>query len=88
MKTLSWAQNQVRRGGAIQAAVNGLVGCPVGGWGKTAQAMRRLCEELPTRSARSFTVWELVDSCLMEVGGDRYSAGRYAWRPVSHETSR
>jgi hypothetical protein len=52
-----------------------LNGCPVGGWGETAQAMRQLAEELPFKADRSYTVNDFVDAAY-EVN----HAGRYQSR--------
>jgi hypothetical protein len=53
----------------------GLAGCPVGGWGETRQAVARLRDELPDRSDRSYTVWDVIAVCY------RLShSGRYQWR--------
>ena len=62
-------------------ALNGLVGCPVGGWPETAQARLELVGELPARQDRDYTRDELVAPALYEHGGDNSGCGRYAWRP-------
>jgi hypothetical protein len=63
---------------AITRALGGLTGCPVGGWGETRQAYRRLLDELPRRSERSYTVDELVAKSLRVD-----SADRYRWREAA-----
>lgn len=52
----------------------GLSGCPVGNWPETAQAMRRLSDELPHRHARAYTIEQLVAACYIVD-----AAGRYQW---------
>jgi hypothetical protein len=59
----------------IVRALNGLVGCPVGGWAETAQAERRLVDELPRKAARTYSINELIDAALVADHADRY-----AWR--------
>jgi hypothetical protein len=60
---------------AVFGALNGLVGCPEGGWAKTAQAKRALYDEVPRRAERSYTFYDLVDAVLTVD-----HAGRYQWR--------
>lgn len=74
-QSLRSAVAAVRRGGAISRAVNGLVGCPLGGWGETAQARAALVDALPLRIDRSYTAADLIAACLRE-----NHAGRYEWR--------
>lgn len=74
-QSLRSAVAAVRRGGAVSRAVNGLVGCPLGGWPETAQARAAVVEALPLRADRSYTADELVTACLRES-----HAGRYQWR--------
>ncbi len=52
--------------------VDGLAGCPVGGWAETAQAMRRIEDELPHRSQRSYTLAQIVDALYAVDHADRY----------------
>ncbi len=59
----------------IVRALNGLVGCPPGGWGETSQAIAELRGELPIRADRAYTWQELVEHALTED-----HTGRYAWR--------
>jgi hypothetical protein len=66
-RALSWC--------GVQQALGGLDGCPVGGWGETDQAMRRLREELPSRQDRDWTLGDLVASEMEED-----STGRWRWR--------
>jgi len=60
---------------AIRRALGGLVGCPVGGWAETAQARRRLIDELPLRAERSYSADDLIEAALTVD-----HAGRYQWR--------
>ena len=57
----------------IRRALNGLVGCPVGGWGETQQAMRRIVDELPHRQDRAYHVDDLVAAALVVNHADRYA---------------
>jgi hypothetical protein len=50
----------------------GLDGCPVGGWPETQQAMQRLCDELPHRSERTYSVSDVVDALYTVDHADRY----------------
>lgn len=65
----------VSRRPGVRRALAGLVGCPVGGWAETAQAMRTLIDELPRRSDRAWRVYDLIDRCLCVD-----ASGRYRWR--------
>ena len=67
MQTLSSAVQAV----TIGRLKVGLDGLPIGGWPETQQAIRRLTEELPLRSQRSYTVSDLIDA-LYHTSGDRY----------------
>lgn len=58
---------------SIVRALNGLVGCPSGGWPETNQAFRQLREELPRREERNYTMFELVGHCLTVDHADRYA---------------
>jgi hypothetical protein len=49
-----------------------LDGCPVGGWGETAQAMRQIAEYLPSRSERTYSVAEFVAAAYYVDHADRY----------------
>jgi hypothetical protein len=60
---------------ALHVAVNGMVGCPPGGWGETEQAYQRLLDAAPNRSQRDWTIGALLDAVLIVD-----HAGRYAWR--------
>lgn len=53
-------------------ALNGLVGCPAGGWGETQQAWSRLADALPRRTERGWKVADLVDRVLCLDHADRY----------------
>ena len=61
---------------AIVRALNGLCGCPAGGWPQTDQAMRQLRDNLPRAVDRSYTLYELIDYALYVNHADRYE-----WRP-------
>ena len=81
---LSTMLRLIRTGRAVPVvrALNGLVGCPEGGWAETEQAWRRLQEELPEREHRSYTPGALVDACLQ-----MDSAGRYEWQNIMKTVS-
>jgi len=79
MKKQTIKQALVAKG--IVRALNGLVGCPVGGWPETAQARSVLRDELPARRDRDYTREELIAHALFEHGGDSSGCGRYQWRP-------
>lgn len=64
---------QLIRAGKLRVDLYGLDGCPVGGWPETQQAILRLSDEIPHRSERSYTVYDLIDR-LYTVVGDRYRA--------------
>jgi hypothetical protein len=49
-----------------------LVGCPDGGWGETMQAWRRVGDDLPHRTERSYTVVQLVEALYVLDHADRY----------------
>ncbi len=59
----------------IRRALSGLIGCPAGGWAETSQARRRLVDELPVRSLRSYSADELISAAL-----ELDHADRYQWR--------
>lgn len=63
---------QALKTATICRALNGLVGCPVGGWGETDQAMRRIADELPIKSARNYVVRDLVEAAMVVDHADRY----------------
>ena len=62
----------------IRIALNGIVGCPVGGWGETRQAVDRLRDAIPIRQYRAYTIAELIDHALCLDHADRYQ-----WRVES-----
>jgi hypothetical protein len=75
-QTLRTAVRHARKEGhPLCTAINGLVGCPVGGWGETDQAMRAVREELPSRAERRYTLGDLI-AAVVEEGLD----GRYQRR--------
>ena len=77
VKTLKTAISIARRPGTdINRALSGLVGCPAGGWGETAQAYRRVEEATPHPSERDWRVDALV-SAVLAVDD---TTGRYRWR--------
>lgn len=49
-----------------------LHGCPVGGWGETQQARSQMCEELPHRSERSYTIDDVISALYTVDSADRY----------------
>lgn len=49
----------------------GLAGCPVGGWPQTAQAIRRIQDEIPHSEQRTFSVYSVINA-LYRVENDRY----------------
>lgn len=53
-------------------AAHALDGCPVGGWGETDQAYRRIREYLPRRSERDYSLDEFVDAAYTIDHADRY----------------
>lgn len=59
----------------IVRALEAIVGCPVGAWGETAQALRDLEEALPRAGRRAYSRDELVAAALSVDAG-----GRYRWR--------
>lgn len=58
----------------LALALHALDGCPVGGWGETAQARRQIAEELPRRIDRSYTLDDFVDAAYEVDHADRYRA--------------
>ena len=56
------------RAPAVQSALEGLVGCPVGGWPETRQAETRLGDELP----RGVRAREVIALALREDASGRY----------------
>lgn len=78
-QSLRQAIQLIRSGRGLQEVTRcGIGGCPVGGWAETEQAMRRVSEELPLRSERSYSVDELI-SALYYVD----AAGRYQYREAA-----
>ena len=76
MKTIKTAiKNAAMPGTELNRALNGLAGCPVGGWPETEQALRSVREALPFRSERKYTASELVNAVM---GVDH--ADRYVWK--------
>lgn len=63
---------QALRTPAIRRALNELVGCPVGGWGDTDMARRRLVDALPWRADRSYSASDLISAALTVDIADRY----------------
>ena len=59
-------------GHPVCRAINGLDGCPVGGWGETDQAWRALLEALPRREERAYGASALVAAVLTEDHAGRY----------------
>jgi hypothetical protein len=57
---------------ALARAGHYLSGCPEGGWAETAQAMRRIRDELPLRSERDYTLDEFVSAAYIVDSADRY----------------
>ena len=57
---------------SLASAANSLLGCPVGGWGETEQAMHRVREELPLRSQRDYTLADFVGAVYTTNSLDRY----------------
>ena len=49
-----------------------LDGCPVGGWGETAQARSRMREELPPRDERDYVLSDVVEALYTIDHADRY----------------
>lgn len=47
---------------ALARAAAYLRNCPVGGWAETAQAKRRILDELPLREARSYSLGEFIET--------------------------
>lgn len=73
MKTLRTAIKNARKAGhPLHRALNGLVGCPVGVWGETEQALRAVTEELPRRECRTYTLNDLTTAVLEHDHADRY----------------
>jgi len=58
---------------AVRRALNGLVGCPAGGWGETEQAVNRIVEALPIfPMVRTWKVSDLINEALVLDHADRY----------------
>lgn len=56
----------------LARALVALAGCPVGGWGETGQAMRRVADALPFRADRTYTLDDLVDAVMTVDAADRW----------------
>lgn len=78
MQTLKQALYLARSGKdrELALAAGALIGCPVGGWGETAQATRRLREYLPLRQLREYSADEFIGAAYVVD-----HAGRYQPRP-------
>lgn len=63
---------QALRSTEIVRALSGLVGCPVGGWAETKQAMARIDDAIPIRSLRSYTASSLVEAAMRVDSAQRY----------------
>ena len=57
---------------SLVIAAKSLLGCPVGGWGQTAQARLQVREELPLRSQRDYTLDEFIAAAYTTNSTDRY----------------
>lgn len=72
-QTLRTAVRHARKEGhPLCRAIEQLVGCPVGGWGETDQAMRQVREELPFRAERRYTLGDLIAAVVEEGPSGRY----------------
>jgi hypothetical protein len=76
MPTKKKTIKQAMKSKAIRSALQGLVGCPAGGWAETNQAWRQVREELPFFDERNYTVDDLIEAVL-EIDG---KTDRYRWR--------
>lgn len=56
----------------LTLAAGALVGCPVGNWGETTQAMQRLREYLPLRQLREYSVDDFIEAAYVVDHADRY----------------
>jgi len=56
----------------IKRALNGLVGCPAGGWPETQQARNCIIDALPIRADRSYSVDDLIAYAMIVDHADRY----------------
>lgn len=56
----------------LARALVALAGCPVGGWGETDQAMRRVADALPFRADRTYTLDGLLDATMRVDTADRW----------------
>ena len=65
VKTKNWTR---RRGNKELVVRCGLAGCPVGGWAETAQAMRRIRDELPD----GVDLYDVIDAMYYTDAMDRY----------------
>ena len=75
MKQALDSRAEVNRG--MRRALNGLAGCPGGGWPETQQAIDRIYDAAPHRDNRKWSVAELIDAALVVTGPD---SGRWVWR--------
>lgn len=75
-QSLKQALRLIRSGrGLCDVTRSGLAGCPVGGWAETAQARSRMIDALPVRSARAYSVDDIITALYAED-----SAGRWQYR--------
>ncbi len=72
MSTKKQTIEQALRREPILRALGQLIGCPVGGWAETTQAMQRIDDELPRREERAYTRNGLIDAALTVDQADRY----------------
>lgn len=74
MQSLKQAVTLARSGKsvALVRAAHALEGCPVGGWGETAEARRDIVEYLPARHARSYTLDDFISTVYTVDHADRY----------------
>jgi hypothetical protein len=71
-QSLKQAIRIIDAGGMGDVLRCGLDGCPEGGWPETKQAILRMCEELPPRSERSYTVYDIIEVFYYVDHADRY----------------
>lgn len=76
-QTLAKMVEKIKKSNAphVARALNGLIGCPEGGWAETNQAISRLIEVLPPRQERTYTANDLICATMT-----LNSADRYVWR--------
>lgn len=76
-QTLVHALRLICSGRGLQGVTRcGLDGCPTGGWPETRQAIRRMEEELPFATQRTYTVYDLIGA-LYTID---HATGRYKYR--------